>query len=90
MTASTLTFTENQPGCNFALHFTFYLSTAFFNFLPHSKAIKNTRTLSVFASGRLYNFGGGSSGGGGEGGKTVENWDRMGMLKIGGRGRVVG
>ena len=57
MAASTSRFTENQMGCNFALYFTSNLSNEFLNFLPYSKTIKHTRTLSLFAannSGRLY------------------------------------
>ena len=44
-------------GCNFALYFTSNLSNEFLNFLPYSKTMKHTRTLSLFAannSSRLY------------------------------------
>ena len=58
-TASTETFIENSLRCNFALHFTSYLSIALSKILPHSKTIKNAKKLSVFGenvSRRLYNF----------------------------------
>ena len=40
ITASTETFTEKQLKCNFALHFTSYLSIALFKILSNSKTIK--------------------------------------------------
>ena len=58
-TASTETFIENSLRCNFALHFTSYLSIALSKILPHSKTIKNAKKLSVFGendSRRLSNF----------------------------------
>ena len=39
---------EKRLGCNFALHFTSYLSIALSKILPHSKTIKNAKELSVF------------------------------------------
>ena len=58
-TASTETFIENSLRCNFALHFTSYLSIALSKILPHSKTIKNAKKVSVFGendSHRLSNF----------------------------------
>ena len=58
-TASTETFIENSLRCNFALHFTSYLSIALSKILPHSKTTKNAKKLLVFGennSCHLSNF----------------------------------
>ena len=52
-------FREKQLGGNFALHFNFYLSIAFFKILSHSKTTKNAKKLLVFAGNNsrcLSNF----------------------------------
>ena len=46
--ASTETSREKQLWCNFALHFTSYLSIALSKMLPHLKVIKYGNKLSVF------------------------------------------
>ena len=45
--ASMETFTENSLRHYFSLHFTFYLSIELSKTLPHSKAIKNAKKVSV-------------------------------------------
>ena len=66
--------------CNFALHFTSYLSTTFLKVLLHSKTIKNTKRFSVFGandSGCLSSFSGSSGGGG----VRVEIGDKASFLQ---------